>query len=34
MEYEIEKSILQESIKKTHRRTLLVLREFKKELNF
>ncbi len=34
MEDEIEKSILQESTKKTHRRTLLVLREFKKELNF
>lgn len=34
MEDEIEKSILQESTKKTHRRTLLVLREFRKELNF
>jgi len=30
----IEKSIFQESTKKIHRRTLLVLREFKKELNF
>lgn len=34
MEDEIEKSILQESTKKTHRRTLLVLREFRKQLNF
>lgn len=34
MEDEIEKSILQESTKKTHRRTLLVLREFRRELNF
>ena len=34
MEEEIEKSILKESTKKTHRRTLLVLREFRRELNF
>jgi integrase len=32
MEDEIEKSILKESTKKTHRRTLAVMREFKKEL--
>ena len=34
MEDEIEKSIIQESTKYTHRRTLLVLREFSSELNF
>lgn len=33
MKDEIEKSILKESTKKTHRRTLYVMREFKKELN-
>lgn len=33
MQDEIEKSILKESTKKTHRRTLYVMREFKKELN-
>ena len=33
MEDEIEKSIIKESTKKTHRRTLNVMREFKKELD-
>jgi len=32
MEEEIEKSIIKESTKKTHRRTLSVMKEFKKEL--
>lgn len=34
MQDEIEKNILKESTKKTHRRTLSILREFKKELEF